>query len=136
MIFRTTSGLDYLKQLQDLNATLATPEGNDEYLVFRDLRRGRNIGKKEDLGNFSNLLRWIDDRPDSVDSLSKSLGLRHKPAYVVAFFPKDLETQLAALEKAKYSGNEGNIEETIFRIESRPGGKFVPTLQSLKLKSN
>lgn len=134
MIFRTTSGGDYLKQLQDLGATLATPESNDEYLVFRDLHRGKNVGKKEDLGAFSSLLRWVDDRPDSVDALAKSLGLRYKPAYVVAFFPKRLEEELASLEKKRYSGPESNIEETVFRIESRPGGKYVPTIQNLKLK--
>jgi hypothetical protein len=134
MIFRTTSGADYLKQLQDLGATLATPEGNDEYLVFRDLHRGRNVGKKEDLGSFSSLLRWIDDRPDSVQALAQSLGLRFKPAYIVAFFPKRLEDELAKLEKQRYSGPESDIEETIFRIESRPGGRYVPTVQNLRKK--
>jgi hypothetical protein len=141
MIFRTSSGHDYLKQLQDLNATLATPEANDEYLVFRDLHRGKAVGRKEDLGSFSSLLRWIDDRPDSVQALAQSLGLRFKPPYVVAFFDKKLESQLADLEKRElakrhYTGPESNIEETIFRIESRPGGKYVPTIQSLKLKGN
>lgn len=135
MIFRTTSGADYLKQLQDLHATLATPESNDEYLVFRDLHRGRNVGKKEDLGGFASLLRWIDDRPDSVQSLAHSLGLRYKPPYIVAFFSRELEEDLRKLEKQQYSGPENNIEETIFRIEFR-GGKYVPVFQSMRKKSN
>lgn len=134
MIFRTNSGGDYLKQLQDLGATLATPESNDEFLVFRDLHKRPVIGRKEDLGTFQGVLRWIDDRPDSVEALARSMGLRFKPPYIVAFFQPTLESQLRELERQHYKGDESNIEETTFRIESRPGGRYVPTFQNIRLK--
>jgi hypothetical protein len=134
MIFRTTSGRDYLKQIQDLGGTLAVPEGNDEYLVFRDLHKQPLVGRKEDLGSFEGVLRWVDDRPDSVKALAHSLGLSSKPAFIVAFFDKKLEKEMADLEKRQYSGPESNIEETTFLVESRPGGKFAPKVQSVRLK--
>jgi hypothetical protein len=134
MIFRTHSGLDYLKQLQDLGAVLATPESNDEYLVYRDLGRRPVVGRKEDIGSLGGRLRWIDDRADSVPALAMSMGLRFKPPYIVAFFPEKLEQELRSLEKQKYAGDENNIEETTFRIEQRPNGKYVPVLHNLRRK--
>jgi hypothetical protein len=133
MIFRTHSGLDYLKQLQDLGAILATPEGSDEFLVYRDLGKRPIIGRKEDVGTLPGL-RWVDDRADSVPALAQSMGLRFRPPYIVAYFPSKLEAQLLKLEKERFKGDENDIEETIFRIEQRPGGKYVPVVQELHPK--
>jgi hypothetical protein len=135
MIFRTHSGMDYLKQLQDLNATLATPESNEEYLVFRDLWKRPLIGRREDVGKERGL-RWIDDRPDSVPELARSMGLKYRPAFIVAFFPAQLEDMLRTIESQHFRGDEAQIEETTFRIEQRPGGKYVPVFQDLRLKKH
>ena len=135
MIFRTHSGNDYLKQLQDLNATLATPESNDEFTVYRDLGRRPLQGRKEDVSKELGL-RWIDDRADSVPALAASMGLRHRPPYIVAFFPRSLEDTLRKIESQNFRGDETQIEETIFRIEQRPGGKYVPVFQDLRLKKH
>jgi hypothetical protein len=133
MIFRTHSGSDYLKQLHDLGAILATPESNDEYLVFRDLGKRPLIGKREGVGNEKGL-RWIDDRADSVPALAQSMGLKFRPPYVVAFFPAKLEEQLRKIESDHFKGDESMIEETIFRIEQRQGGKYFPIFQDMRLK--
>ena len=131
MIFRTYSGNDYLKQLQDLGAILATPEGTDEFLVYRELGKRPVIGRKEDVGQLPGL-RWIDDRADSVPALALSMGLRFRPPYIVAYFPIKLEEQLRKLEKERFAGDENDIEETVFRIEQRPGGKYVPVVHDLR----
>ena len=135
MIFRTRSGLDYLKQLHDLGAILATPESNDEFLVFRDLGRRPLIGRKEDVGKETGL-RWIDDRADSVPELAKSMGLKYRPAFIVAYFPAKLEEELRKIESQHFRGDEAQIEETTFRIELRPGGKYAPVFQDLRQKRN
>ncbi len=132
MIFRTYSGADYLKQLHDLNATLAVPEGDGEFLVFRDLGKRPYIGHKEQAGSVGGI-RWTDDRADSVPALARSLGLKHQPPYIMAFFKGDLEAELRRLEKQRFSGDENLIEETIFRVVQR-NGRYVPEVADLKYK--
>ena len=135
MIFRTHSGADYLKQLQDLGAVLATPESNEEFLVFRDLWKRPLVGRREDVGKEKGL-RWIDDRADSVPELARSMGLKYRPAYVIAFFPLELEDMLRKIEAQHFRGDEAQIEETVFRIEQRPGGKYVPVYQDMTMKKH
>jgi hypothetical protein len=62
------------------------------------------------------------------------MGLKFRPPYIVAFFPVELEQELRRLEMQRYAGDEHNIEETTFRIEQRPNGKYVPRIDTLRLK--
>lgn len=124
MIFNTTDGYDYAKQLAALGAILAVPKVNgkeDEYIVIRDLTRRPVQGKVEDLTEINRIF-WVDDQPPSVGPLALALGLRPAPVRIVAFFPPSLEEKLLALEKERSGGkNEDEIKETRFRIIRTPG---------------
>lgn len=130
MIFNTTDGYDYAKQLAALGAILAVPGRNpDEYIVYRDLTRRPVQGKVEDLTEINRIF-WVDDQPPSVGPLSMALGLRPPPARVVAFFPPSLEEKLLALEKAHSGGkDEEQIKETRFRVVRRGRG-YEPQVES------
>jgi hypothetical protein len=129
MIFNTTDGFDYAKQLTALKAIIAVPAANDEYTVIRDLSRRPVTGKVEDLTELNRIF-WVDDQPSSVGPLAFALGLRPPPARLVAFFPPELEEKLLDLEK-RYSGGkeEDQIKETRFRVR-RVGRGYEPYVES------
>jgi hypothetical protein len=112
MTFSTKDGNDYLQQLKSLGAILAYEGPNGEYLVIRDLGKRPAIGKAEPLPN---QIYWIDDRPESVQSLASALGI---PAVkkIVALFPEDLEKEMLRKELAYAGRKEGAILETRFKV--------------------
>jgi hypothetical protein len=134
MIFNTRSGEDYADQLRGLGAILAIPGPNGDYLVIRDLdRRHRPVqAVPEDL-NKLNRIYWVDDKPQSVNSLARALGIRPIPDRIVAFFPQQLEQELAEKEKKAFHGNEEDIGETVFKVE-RWGNGYVPMVQMVRRK--
>src|SRR5262249_33341013 len=93
LIFDTKDGEDYARQLQALGAFLAAPEGGGRFRVFRDLAKRPATGRIEDLREV-NHISWVDDKKESVQSLSKALGLEPVPQHIVAFFPVKLEREL------------------------------------------
>jgi hypothetical protein len=130
LVFSTNDGEDYLKQLRSLGAILAVPLGENQFLVIRDLAKPEG-GKVEDLAKIDRIF-WVDDKPKSVGPLAKALKLKAEPAYVVAFFPKELEEELLDKElthfrKTKPKGTEEEIEETHFRVEKK-GDKYKPVV--------
>lgn len=129
MIFNTTDGDDYRKQLHALGAILAVPGPSGDYIVIRDLGRRPATGKVEDLSEINRIF-WVDDQPPSVGPLAMALGLRPTPARIVAFFPVSLEEKLLGLERA-YSGgkDEEQIKETRFRV-TRRGRTYEPVVES------
>ncbi len=134
MIFNTRSGEDYADQLLGLGAILAIPGPDGEYLVIRDLdRRHRPVQpKKEDIKEL-NRIYWVDDKPQSVQSLAMALGIRPVPEHIVAFFPPELEKDLSDKELKAFRGKEDDIAETTFKVE-RLLSKYVPAVQSQKRK--
>lgn len=63
---------------------------------------------------------WIDDKPQSVQSLARALGLSSPPPLIAVFFPKKVELKLRALEKKRYGGLESKIRETKFHVVLTP----------------
>ncbi len=124
MIFNTTSGEDYLQQLRGLGAILAIrPDPNGPYLVIRDLSERPAHPKAEDLSQLDRIY-WIDDKPESVRSLSQALGLDPQPPVIVAFFPRSVEEELLKKELAELgSSNEDEIEVTYFKVR-RNGNRY------------
>jgi hypothetical protein len=134
MIFNTRSGEDYADQLRGLGAILAIPGPDGEYLVIRDLdRRHRPVqAVQEDLKTL-NRIYWVDDKPQSVHSLAMALGIRPIPDHIVAFFPQEVEQELAEKERKAFRGNEENIAETVFKVEHW-GNRYEPVVKELRRK--
>ncbi len=129
ILFNTRSGSDYQNQLYALKAILVVAEfqpGSRTNLQYRLVIRGKEVASSrarprvEDVRKIKRIF-WIDDKPESVHSLASALGLPPPPLFA-CFLPRDVEIKLRDLERAKYSGDENNISESIFRmVESRNG---------------
>jgi hypothetical protein len=129
MVFGTHSGEDYLRQLAGLNAILAVPTGEEEYVFYRDLHQQPAKAEPGQLSQM-NQIYWTDEQSHSVRNLSRALGLAYVPSHIIAFFPPELERKLREKERQAYSGNEENIRETNFRIERR-NGQYEPIVSSI-----
>ncbi len=126
MIFNTRSGNDYRKQLLALKAILAFPEGNGNYRVYRHLDQRPAKGKIEDLATIKRFY-WIDDKPESIESLSRAMGLEPPDGSIIAFFPDELEARLLRLELSYRGLKEDEIKETHFKIVAK-GGTYEPVV--------
>jgi hypothetical protein len=124
MVFNIRQPEDYARQLQDLKAILAIPiSGKDkEFLVIDDLSKRPAKPKARDVTQIDRIY-WRDDRPESVSSLARVLGIVPAPPYFIAFFPAELEKKLLDRELAYAGGKpEGMIDETRFEIRSTAKG--------------
>src|SRR5262249_23066790 len=134
LIFNTRDGHDYLRQLHDLGAILAIPEGDGQFKVIRDLLKRPVEMPVEDLAGLDRIY-WTDNKPQSVHSLATALGLVPTPEFFAAFFPAKLEKELLDKE-LKYLGKRGteaDIESTTFRVVRR-GDRYEPVVVDQKLK--
>lgn len=136
IIFNTFNGTDYLNQLHSLGAIVAFPLPGSEtrYKIFRDLKNPA-AAKEEDIGGI-NRIYWVDEKPQSVESLAKALNTETPPSFV-AFFPLKLEQKLLRIELAylqrRYSRtDENDIHETKF-VAIRSGGGYDVRVQSMTL---
>jgi hypothetical protein len=127
LMFNTLNGDDYRKQLSALGAILAVPEPSGEFRVYRNLTPPVT-GEVEDITKINRIF-WVDDKPESVHSLSKALRLDPEPGQIVAFFPKELEQKLLRLELSYRGLKENQISETRFNV-IRSGGSYVPKVVS------
>jgi hypothetical protein len=120
MVFNTQDGEDYLRQLRALGAILAFPKADGGYLVIRDLTHRPAQPRAEDLTKLDRIY-WIDDKPESVASLSRALGIA-QPAQIVALFPEKLEKELLQKELGFAGRSEDSILETRFEVVKTPKG--------------
>jgi hypothetical protein len=134
LAFNTKDAKDYAKQLQEMGAILAVPEGkeNRQFRVFRNLKELPIKGEIEDLTKVK-MIFWIDDNEQSVKSLSKVLGFKEVPEFVIAFLPEKLEDELYEQEKKFQNRKEEEIEQTKFKIVWR-GEKYQIQVAEQKLK--
>jgi hypothetical protein len=132
MIFNTTDGRDYARQLAAFDAIIAIPLGPDQneqrYRVIRDLKHRPATGNVEDLSDIKRIF-WVDDTPESVGPLGLALGLRPIPTRIVAFFPEWFEAKLLKIEHEYKGLAEDQIKETRFRVV-RSGKGYVPIVES------
>lgn len=124
LMFNTSNGDDYRKQLAGLGAILAIPSGAGEYRIIRNLNQTPVDGSVEDVSKINRIF-WVDDKQDSVRDLATALGLRPIPPHIVAFFPVDLEKELLQKEAAYKGRKENQIQETRFDVVRRGGGYSV-----------
>lgn len=124
--FKTSDGKDYLEQLRVMKATLLIPQPGDwkTYKAY-NLSAGGLTGEDFDTAKLPGLY-FIDDDPGSASRLVRAMGLGFSPPKFLAFFPKDIEEELAAKERDFRGRKEGEIFSTSFRILIRDG---KPTIQ-------
>jgi hypothetical protein len=128
MKFNTLNGNDYRKQLSGLGAILAFPQPDGGYKVYRNLNQRPAKGEVEDLSTIKRIF-WVDEKPDSIASLSQAMGLDPPDGSIIAFFPEELEAKLLKMELSFRGRKEDEIKETQFKIEAK-GGAYEPRVLS------
>ncbi len=127
--FRIASGRDYLDQLRAMGAEILIPlpPDNKKCLIIRDLTSPQPaVASDSDLGRLAGKIQFSDNRSQPVREVLEVLKVRSEgvqPKAFWAFFPKDVEEQLAHKEKGYRNRRAEDIEETIFRVTVR-GGSF------------
>ena len=132
--FSTTGGRDYLDQLQALKATLLIPQppNFNKANIIRDLSKA-NRGEPIDDVSTIKMMFFVDDRRDSVMDVADALELGFRPPHFIAFFPKDIEEELAKKERTFHNRNANEIISTTFRVLVRDG-KYTITVTDQAVK--
>lgn len=128
--FRFDNGQAYLGQLENLQAILIIPEGN-QFRVFH-LKDGVGKGSLESAAYRdkirSSYISWTDANRESLRALSKALRLASTPKEIEAYFPVELELALAKRELEHKGLTEDDIERqklmTQFKAE-RVGKNWI-----------
>ena len=118
-------GQDYLDQLAAMGAVILIPlpPENKECLYFPNLKKPgeRRLATEGDLKKLAGQVRFSDARPESVRAVCEALGVKEKARTFWAFFPKDLEDELARKEIGYRNRRPEDVAETVFRITLRDG---------------
>jgi hypothetical protein len=123
--FRVKDAKDYVEQLKVLKAIVVFPTGEKgKALMIPDLTKPeeQRIATEDDLKDFAQKFRFTDSRFDAVKGVSEVLKLNTKPRSFWAFFPHDVEDELARKETAYKGRRIDQIESTVFLMTIR-GGK-------------
>ena len=131
--FKTENGRDYVKQLAAMKATVVMPQPPDEKdaFVYRDLNNPKQ-GEKLAEGEWTRLatqIQFIDTLASSVKGVAEALGVGFTPRRFLAFFPPELEAELARMETKYRNRRAEDIEETVFRVTVR-GGAYTLEVES------
>jgi hypothetical protein len=112
-------GEDLLNQFAALGAWVAVPEASGGFRVFRELRGRHPEGTHTDDLTDIHRIGWSDEKPTDTNAVAGQLGMRGAP-YILAFFPRELEDKLAAMEEQFRGLREDQIREKMkFKVESR-----------------
>lgn len=139
MMFKTTSGRDYLDQLHALGAVVlvAKPPDRKEMFIFRDLKNPTpgTVATPADFAQFAAQVQFNDAKAESVRAVGPELRLDFVPDSFWAIFPKGIENELATLETSYANRRAEDIEQTRFQV-SIVGGrhKLVVADQRLRRK--
>lgn len=125
--FRITGGRDYLDQLRAMGAEILVPlpPDNKKCLIIRDLASPSPATATDaDLNRLAGKIQFSDNRAQPVREVLEALRVNPPTAKAFwAFFPKDVEEQLARKEKGYRNRRAEDIEETVFQVTIR-GGSF------------
>jgi hypothetical protein len=136
--FRVASGRDYLDQLKAMKAELLIPVPPDDkkFILISDLSNPtQKIADEADMRKLAKKIQFSDARRDQVKDVAAALNIPGNPPPKVfwAFFPKELEEELARKETNYRNRRSEDIEETIFRIVVR-GGNYDLIVDDQKVK--
>jgi hypothetical protein len=123
--FRIVGGRDYLDQLRAMGAEILVPLPPDgkKCLIIRDLNNPRPVtATDEDLNRLAGKIQFSDNRPAPVREVLGVLGVDTSGVKAFwAFFPKEIEDDLARKEKGYRNRRPEDVEETVFRVTIRAG---------------
>lgn len=136
--FRVASGRDYLDQLKAMKAELLipVPPDNKKFILISDLSNPQQkVADEDDLRKLAKKIQFADGRADQVKDVAAVLNIPGNPPPKVfwAFFPKELEEELARKETAYRNRRSEDIEETIYRVVVR-GGNYELIVDDQKVK--
>jgi RNA polymerase sigma factor (sigma-70 family) len=128
--FDTKDGREYAKQLEALGARLALPTAEPQrYRFVCDLSKRPKTTTLEDIST-TNHIFLIESNRNSVELLSKELGLKKTPEFIVVFLPRFVEDELRRKELDFAHRPEKEIMETVFRFSrSNRGYEIAVTSQ-------
>ncbi len=134
--FNVKSGRDYLEQLKVMKAELLVPKPNSEQCVLiADLGNYSNqtIASDDDMKRLSRKIKFSDGRREAVRAVAETLKLDYTPQSFWAFFPREIEDELAKKETGYRNRRAEDIEETIFTVRVSAGDyMFVVEEQKIK----
>lgn len=125
--FRVAGGRDYIDQLRAMRAEILIPLPPDDKkcILIPDLTNpsAQRVATDADLKRLASKIQFADSRRDQVREVANSLGVpvTGQPKTFWAFFPKELEEELARKETSYRNRRAEDIEETIFRVTIRGG---------------
>ena len=120
------AGREYLEQLAAMKAVIVVPLPPDEKdaMVFRDLRNPKGSRMADDeWTKLAGQIQFLDTEPKSVRGVADALGMTQAPRRFYAFFPRELEEDLARKETGYRNRKAEDIAETVFRVTVR-GGQY------------
>jgi len=135
LIFKTENGRDYVNQLAAMKATIVVPQPPDWKTVkaFSQLRREKPPGESFSMDKMPGLY-FVDDDPGSASRVAETIGLEFGPPLFIAFFPKDIEEELASKERNYRGRKEGEIFSTKFRILIRDGQPSITVIDQTPVR--
>jgi hypothetical protein len=123
IVFNNKDGKEYAKQLEALGARLAIPtKERNQYGVIFDLRKRPVTTTVEDISKAHHKVQWMDDNKESIQLLSKELGLKEAPEHIIVFLPKFVEDDLLRKELDFSHRPEKDIVETTFEFSQTKRG--------------
>ena len=130
--FKTNDGRDYLTQLAAMKATLVIPQPSDwkTNKVYRDILNSPS-GEAFSMDQMSGMY-FVDDT--TADSIASALKLGFSPPFFIAFFPKDIEEELAKKEREYRGRKESEIFSTKFKILIRDGKPSITVVDQTPVK--
>lgn len=134
--FDTTNGQDYVNQMSGIGGVVMVPVPPDgkSLLLFKDPKNPQpTTATDADIETYTKLIQFAEANPDSVKAVGVALKLSFVPRSFFAYFPRELEEKLSALEKNYQNKPAEQIRKTVFKVIMR-GGKydFVVTDQQLR----
>ncbi len=136
--FKVADSKEYVEQLKALGAEILIPlpPDNDakKSILIGDLSKPEHKKPSDaDLKRLAGKVQFSDTRKEPVAGVMEVLKVEGKPPAFWAFFPKELEAELARKESNYRNRRAEDIEETIFQVAIR-GGKTEIVVADQKAK--
>lgn len=134
--FETSNGQDYINQIGGIGGSMLVPvpPDNKTLLYFKNPSNGQSTTATDaDIQTVGGLIQFSEVNPDTVKAVAAALNLKFQPKFFYAYFPRNLEEKLAALEKNYQNKKPEQIRKTVFKVIVRGGSyDFVVTDQTLR----